>query len=102
MRQHSILRALLLGTLTALSLNAIAAPDAERLQKLNDALNKRFAAADADGNAQLSRDEAKAKMPQIYKSFDAIDTAKQGFITLDQIRQFFVTQAAEKQNGRTH
>lgn len=46
----------------------------------------RFKTADANKDGKLSKAEAKAKMPRIYNNFDRIDTDKDGFVTLDQIK----------------
>lgn len=89
----------LAGTLVAAPLAAQAQANAARLQKLNDALTKRFNAADANGDGKLSHDEAKAKMPRVYDSFDDIDTSGQGYVTLQQLKQYLASQAAERRNG---
>ncbi len=51
-------------------------------------LKSRFAAADKNGDGQLTRDECQAGMPRIYKGFDRIDADQKGYITLDQIIAF--------------
>lgn len=69
--------------------------DSARQEKMRAELQKRFKAADANADGRLSRDEAKAGMPRIYRNFDAIDADKTGSISLEQIAAF-----AEKQGGR--
>lgn len=51
-------------------------------------IKERFAAADKNNDAKLTREECQAGMPRIYKGFDQIDADKKGFITLDQIVTF--------------
>ena len=61
------------------------AVDADRAQHLQAALQKRFAAADANGDGKLTKDEAKGKMPMVYQHFDEIDAAHTGAITMADI-----------------
>jgi Ca2+-binding EF-hand superfamily protein len=51
-------------------------------------LKSRFAAADKNGDGELTREEFEAGMPRIYRGFDQIDSGKKGYITLDQIITF--------------
>ena len=46
---------------------------------------ERFKAADVDHDGKLSREEAKAGMPEVYKRFDQIDVRKRGYVTERQI-----------------
>jgi Ca2+-binding EF-hand superfamily protein len=46
---------------------------------------KRFNAADSNGDGKLTREEAKAGMPFVYKHFDEIDTSKKGYVTVEDI-----------------
>ena len=63
------------------------APASAQLRKPDgEDLSKRFAAADKDGNGQLTVEEAKAGMPRVAENFDKIDKDKKGFVTLDQIK----------------
>lgn len=92
---------LVLLTTTALTF-AEPSMDSTKLQKLSDELQKRFAAADVDHDGKLTREEAKGKMPRVYKNFDAIDAEKTGYVTIEQISQFAETKFAEHQakNGQ--
>jgi Ca2+-binding EF-hand superfamily protein len=67
--------------------DAAPAQKSDQLKKLNAALEERFNAADANHDGKLTREEAQ-KMPRVASNFDAIDTDKRGYLTLDQIRQF--------------
>ncbi|MEP7299527.1 MAG: EF-hand domain-containing protein [Burkholderiales bacterium] len=70
--------------------------DAGRAAQVQAELQKRFAAADANGDGRLTRDEAKGKMPLVYKHFDEIDTAHSGGITLADIAAFAIAQRAAR------
>jgi len=73
------------------------ADKAERAQQVAAEMQKRFAAADANGDGKLSKDEAKGKMPFVYKHFDEIDSAHSGAVTLSDIAAFArAKQAARK------
>ncbi|MGT2493691.1 hypothetical protein ACU4GD_32310 [Cupriavidus basilensis] len=50
---------------------------------------ERFKAADGDHDGKLSREEAKAGMPEVYKRFDQIDVRKQGYVTGRQIGAYW-------------
>ena len=65
-----------------------AAQDADRAKQVAAEMQKRFAAADKNGDGRLTKDEAQAGMPYVYKHFDEIDKAKQGSITLAEIAAY--------------
>jgi len=68
-----------------------------RAQQMAAEMQKRFATADANGDGKLTRDEAKGKMPYVYKHFDEIDGARSGAVTLADIAAFARSkQAAHK------
>ena len=93
---RNLLRQHLRIVATALILPATAAlaqaADPGRAAQMNAELQKRFAAADANGDGQLTRDEAKGKMPMVYKRFDDIDAAHKGFVTLADIQAYAIAQ----------
>jgi hypothetical protein len=62
--------------------------DGERAQQMQAEMQKRFAAADANGDGRLTRDEAKGKMPFVYKHFDEIDTTHSGSVSMAEISAF--------------
>ena len=62
-------------------------------------LKKRFVAADVNQDGLLSREEAKAGMPYVYRNFDQIDTAKTGQVSMAEITAFFRTRAAARKGG---
>lgn len=90
----------------ALALAALALPastvfaqsaNADGAQQRQAELQKRFAAADVNGDGRLTKDEAKGKMPFVYKHFDEIDSAHGGTVTMADIAAFARTkQAARK------
>jgi len=90
LRQHLLIvaAALILPATAALA----QAADPGRAAQMNAELQKRFAAADANGDGQLTRDEAKGKMPMVYKRFDDIDAAHKGIVTLADIQAYAIAQ----------
>jgi Ca2+-binding EF-hand superfamily protein len=55
---------------------------------------ERFNKADKDHNGTLTKEEAKA-MPHVYKNFDAIDTDKDGTVSLEEIHSFMKAKREE-------
>lgn len=47
--------------------------------------SERFKQADTDHDGKLTREEARAGMPEVYKRFDQIDTRKRGYVTERQV-----------------
>jgi len=79
--------------LAAVSFAACAqAPDVGRVEQMRTELHKRFGAADTNVDGRLTRDEARGKMPWVYRNFDAIDSARAGSVTMAQIEAHAVTQ----------
>jgi hypothetical protein len=72
---------------------------AGRAARMQAELHKRFAAADANHDGKLTRDEAKGHMPRVYSGFDAIDTAKAGSVTLDQVQAHAKAQMGQRRRG---
>lgn len=67
---------------------AMAQPPAdtpENRARMTQQIAEHFKAADKDGDGALTRAEVEAGMPRLAPRFDAIDTAKAGKITLEQI-----------------
>ena len=65
-----------------------AAQDADHAKQMAAEMQKRFAAADKNGDGRLTKDEAQAGMPYVYKHFDEIDKTKQGSISLAEIAAY--------------
>ncbi|WP_411882314.1 EF-hand domain-containing protein [Polaromonas sp. YR568] len=85
-----------IGTVALAATAHAQAPNAARLDKARTELQKRFDAADANRDGKLTREEAQAKMPRIYKNFDAIDTAHAGTISLADIETFLVSKKGSR------
>jgi len=90
----------LLTLAAAASSSAFAqAGDASRGRQMAGELKKRFTAADANHDGRLSREEAKAGMPFVYRNFDAIDTAKTGSLSMAEIATFVRDKAGAQKAG---
>ncbi len=57
-------------------------------------ISKAFKAADTNHDGKLTRDEAKAGMPEVYKRFDQIDVKKKGYVTERQIGAYWHSKTA--------
>lgn len=57
---------------------------------------EKFNAADTNHDGKLTREEAEAGMPEVYKVFDKIDTKKTGAITQRQIGAYFAAKAKQR------
>lgn len=60
----------------------------QRMERMIQQLQNRFANANTTHDGKLTRDQAAAGMPMVAKHFDEIDTQKAGYITLPQIEAF--------------
>ncbi|MBS0429371.1 MAG: hypothetical protein JSR41_18995 [Proteobacteria bacterium] len=83
-----------------LSAQALAqTPDPARQEQLRTELRKRFGAADANVDGRLTREEAKGRMPGVYRNFDAIDTAHTGAVTMEQIEAYAASRRGRRAGG---
>jgi len=57
---------------------------------------ERFKAADVNHDGKLTREEAKAGMPEVYKHFDQIDALKRGYVTERQIGAYWEAKTKEQ------
>lgn len=71
-------------------------PNTARLEKARTELQKRFDAADTNKDGKLTREEAQAKMPKVYKNFDAIDAGHTGAISLADIETFVASKKGSR------
>jgi len=77
----------MIRTLPLLMAATLLLPSALQAQSANAAIAEaRFKAADGDKNGKLSKAEAKDGMPRIHANFDRVDTNKDGFVTLAEIK----------------
>ena len=81
---------------TAAGLAAAQGADSERAQKMVAQMQKRFAAADANGDGKLTKAEANGKMRYVYQHFDEIDAGRSGYVTLADIGQYARSQRAAR------
>jgi len=68
-------------------------------QKIAQALEQRFNAADKNQDGLLTQAEADAGMPRLAKAFDRIDTEKKGTLSLEQIKVFMAKNAPKRAAG---
>jgi Ca2+-binding EF-hand superfamily protein len=76
-----------------------AAQDADRTRQMAAEMQKRFAAADKNGDGRLTKEEARAGMPYVYRHFDAIDKTRQGTISLAEIAAYAREQRAARKGA---
>lgn len=87
------------GGVLLLAAGVVSADDMSRQERIAQKLNDRFAMADANGDGLLTEAEAQGKMRFVHRHFAEIDTAKQGAITLDQIKDYVAQQAVARGMG---
>jgi Ca2+-binding EF-hand superfamily protein len=80
------LPSILIATLTALGTAGLAqAQPTDELTKAIQDVTEQFKVADKNRDGVVTRAEVEAAYPQNVKDFDALDTAKAGKLTLEQI-----------------
>jgi hypothetical protein len=97
--KKTILAALAITSLLACATSQAQQSRAERAQEMKNKLTERFNAADADHDGKLTLAEAQSGMPRVAQNFDAIDTQKKGYVTLEQVEAYTVKQL-RKRRGR--
>jgi len=80
----------------ALIAASAAAQETDRAREVAAEMQKRFAAADKNGDGRLTKAEAEVGMPYVHKHFDEIDKAKQGSVTLADIGAYARAQRAAR------
>ncbi|MGF6771555.1 hypothetical protein P3T18_004042 [Paraburkholderia sp. GAS199] len=68
--------------------------DPQRMERMAQQLQARFANANTTHDGKLTKAQAAAGMPIVAKHFDEIDTQKAGYITLPQIAAFMQERGA--------
>lgn len=66
----------------------------QRMERMVQQLQTRFANANTTHDGKLTKEQAAAGMPMVAKHFDEIDTQKAGYITLPQIMAFMQERGA--------
>jgi nucleoid DNA-binding protein len=92
-------RTLALALACTLASAGALAQDVGRAGRGAGEMQKRFAAADKNGDGKLSKEEAQAGMPMVFKHFDEIDKAKQGSVSLADIASFAREQRAARKGA---
>ena len=63
------------------------APVTTAHRRTHRTLQERFDEANVTHDGHLTLEQARAKMPAVARDFVAIDTAKNGYVTVDEIKQ---------------
>lgn len=66
----------------------------QRMERMVQQLQTRFANANTTHDGKLTKAQAAAGMPMVARHFDEIDTQKAGYITLPQIAAFMQERGA--------
>lgn len=92
---------ILVATLTALGTTGLAqAQPTDDLTKAIQEVTEQFKVADKNRDGVVTRAEVEAAYPQKVQDFDALDTAKTGKLTLEQIRSFMQKQTQEHHDAK--
>jgi hypothetical protein len=66
----------------------------QRMERMAQQLQARFAAANTTHDGKLTKQQAEAGMPMLAQHFDEIDAQKTGYVTLPQIMAFMQERGA--------
>jgi hypothetical protein len=88
--------ALAVGAATAANAMPAAAGHVEEALTV---MHQRFEAADTNHDGRISREDARSRMPFVYRNFDAIDTEHKGYLTMAQIEAYAARQAMARRAG---
>lgn len=95
-RQLSIASLALAACLASGSIGAQQQQPPMNAKEAKAKFSEKFKAADANHDGQLTREEAQAGMPEVYKQFDQIDARKKGEVTERQIGAFWAAKAKQR------
>jgi hypothetical protein len=66
----------------------------QRMERMAQQLQTRFANANTTHDGKLTREQAQAGMPMVARHFDEIDSQKAGYVTLPQLEAFMQERGA--------
>jgi hypothetical protein len=82
------------STVTFAQAAAAQGANPQRMERMAQQLQTRFANANTTHDGKLTKAQAATGMPMVAKHFDEIDTQKAGYITLPQIEAFMQERGA--------
>ena len=98
---RNALRATLAAILVAgAALTANAQPmGGNQVEEALTVMHQRFESADSNHDGRISREDARDRMPFVYRNFDAIDTEHKGYVTMAQIEAYAARQGMSRHGG---
>ncbi|SFN27213.1 EF-hand domain-containing protein [Variovorax sp. OV329] len=98
---RNAVRATLAAVLVAgAALSANAQPmGGNHIEEALTVMHQRFDSADSNHDGRISREDARDRMPFVYRNFDAIDTARKGYVTMAQIEAYAARQGMARRGG---
>ena len=84
----------------AASANAMSATGAAHLEEALTVVDPRLDSADSNHDGRISREDARDRMPFVYRNFDAIDTEHKGYVTMAQIEAYAARQGMARRGMR--
>jgi hypothetical protein len=79
---------------------AAAGGGAAHVEEALTVMHQHFASADADHDGRITREQARAYMPFVFRNFDAIDTQHTGSVTMAQIEAYAARQGMARRGAR--
>lgn len=84
----------------ALSANAMPPAAGSHVEEALTVMHQRFESADTNHDGRISREDARDRMPFVYRNFDAIDTEHKGYVTMAQIEAYAARQGMSRRGMR--
>jgi len=98
--RNTVRAALAAIALATTALYASAQPAAgAHVEEALTVMHQRFESADSNHDGRISRDDARTRMPFVYRNFDAIDAEHKGYVTMAQIEAYAARQAMNRRGG---
>jgi len=101
--RNAVRAALAAALVAGAALSANAMPPVAGGAHLEEALtvmHQRFDSADSNHDGRISREDARDRMPFVYRNFDAIDTEHKGYVTMAQIEAYAARQGMSRRAGK--